>query len=101
MLTGRFSHRVYIAYSIVYCVGTILSMQIPFVGFQPVQSSEHMAALGVFGLCQLFSFYEYTRSKLSAEQFQSLFKSLTIFVGGIALAAGIVLSITGSMYIYI
>ena len=60
MLTGRFSHRVYIAYSTVrgslcysvcikchclqvYCLGTILSMQIPFVGFQPVQSSEHMA----------------------------------------------------------
>ena len=27
----------------VYCLGTILSMQISFVGFQPVQSSEHMA----------------------------------------------------------
>ena len=27
----------------VYTVGTILSMQISFVGFQPVQSSEHMA----------------------------------------------------------
>lgn len=42
MITGRFSHRIYIAYSTLYCVGTILSMQIPFVGFQPVQSSEHM-----------------------------------------------------------
>lgn len=42
MATGRFSHRIYIAYSILYCLGTILSMQISFVGFQPVQSSEHM-----------------------------------------------------------
>lgn len=42
MITGRFSHRIYVAYSILYCVGTILSMQISFVGFQPVQSSEHM-----------------------------------------------------------
>lgn len=42
MMTGRFSHRIYIAYSILYCLGTILSMQISFVGFQPVQSSEHM-----------------------------------------------------------
>lgn len=42
MVTGRFSHRIYIAYSTLYCVGTILSMQISFVGFQPVQSSEHM-----------------------------------------------------------
>ena len=42
MVTGRFSHRIYVAYSTLYCVGTILSMQISFVGFQPVQSSEHM-----------------------------------------------------------
>lgn len=42
MVTGRFSHRIYVAYSILYCLGTIFSMQIPFVGFQPVQSSEHM-----------------------------------------------------------
>lgn len=42
MLLGRFSARVYVAYSTLYCIGTILSMQISFVGFQPVQSSEHM-----------------------------------------------------------
>lgn len=42
MATGRFSHRIYVAYSILYCLGTVLSMQISFVGFQPVQSSEHM-----------------------------------------------------------
>ena len=43
MVTGRFSHRIYVVYTTVYCLGTILSMQISFVGFQPVQSSEHMA----------------------------------------------------------
>jgi asparagine N-glycosylation enzyme membrane subunit Stt3 len=42
MVTGRFSNRIYVAYSVVYCLGTVLSMQISFVGFQPVQSSEHM-----------------------------------------------------------
>lgn len=42
MITGRFSHRIYVAYSTLYCIGTILSMQISFVGFQPIQSSEHM-----------------------------------------------------------
>lgn len=34
MFTGRFSHRIYVAYCTVYCLGTILSMQISFVGFQ-------------------------------------------------------------------
>ena len=49
IITGRFDHSIYIAYSTVYVLGTILSMQIPFVGFGPIQTSEHMAALGVFG----------------------------------------------------
>lgn len=48
MATGRFSHRIYVAYSTLYCVGTILSMQISFVGFQPVQSSEHMLVSRIY-----------------------------------------------------
>lgn len=53
MVTGRFSHRIYVAYSTVYCIGTILSMQISFVGFQPVQTSEHMMVC----MIRLFEFY--------------------------------------------
>lgn len=34
------------AYSTFYVVGLVLSMQIPFVGFQPIRTSEHMAAAG-------------------------------------------------------
>lgn len=46
LLMQRYSKRVYIAYSTFYIVGLILSMQIPFVGFQPIRTSEHMAAAG-------------------------------------------------------
>ncbi|KAJ4927994.1 hypothetical protein JOQ06_015794 [Pogonophryne albipinna] len=46
MLMQRYSKRVYIAYSTFYIVGLVLSMQIPFVGFQPIRTSEHMAAAG-------------------------------------------------------
>lgn len=97
MLTGRFSHRIYVAYSAVYCIGTILSMQISFVGFQPVQSSEHMAALGVFGLCQIHAFVDYIRSKLNKEQFGILFRSLVLFTGGVALAAFAIGTATGKI----
>jgi dolichyl-diphosphooligosaccharide--protein glycosyltransferase len=79
-------------------LGTILSMQISFVGFQPIQSSEHMAALGVFGLCQLISFYEYAKSKLSAEQFEVLFRAACVLLGGAVGLAALVLTITGSNY---
>lgn len=87
MITGRFSHRVYVAFSTVYCLGTILSMQISFVGFQPVQSSEHMAALGVFGLCQIHGFVDYLRSKMTKDNFNLLFKSLVLLVGGVLFGA--------------
>jgi len=47
ILMGRFSDRLYIAYSSWYAIGTLASMQVPFVGFQPVSTSEHMGALGI------------------------------------------------------
>ena len=34
------------AYTTFYILGLILSMQVPFVGFQPLRTSEHMAAAG-------------------------------------------------------
>lgn len=46
ILMGRYSSRLYVAYSTYYALGTLASMQIPFVGFMPVRTSEHMAALG-------------------------------------------------------
>ena len=46
VLMGRFTNRLYVAYSSWYAIGTLASMQVPFVGFQPVKTSEHMAALG-------------------------------------------------------
>lgn len=105
MLTGRFSHRIYVAYCSVYCLGTILSMQISFVGFQPVQSSEHMAAFGVFGLCQIHAFVDYVRSRMPHEHFQLLFKSVVLVaaigvstVGGILTFTGKISPWTGRFY---
>ncbi len=46
-LMGRFTSRLYVGYSSWYAIGTLASMQVPFVGFQPVRTSEHMCALGI------------------------------------------------------
>ena len=53
LVTGRYSMRLYIAYNCMYVLGMLLAMQIRFVGFQHVQSGEHMAAMGVFFLIQV------------------------------------------------
>ncbi|KAL1140305.1 hypothetical protein AAG570_000237 [Ranatra chinensis] len=97
MATGRFSHRIYIAYSTLYCVGTMLSMQISFVGFQPVQSSEHMLALGVFGLCQLHSFVDYLRSKLTSSDFEVLFRAMVAVTSALTIIIGTILTFTGKI----
>lgn len=97
MLTGRFSHRVYTAFSTVYCIGTVLSMQISFVGFQPVQSSEHMLAFGTFGLCQIHAFVDYVRSKLSKEQFDVLFRFMVMTILTIAVGFVAVLTLSGKI----
>lgn len=103
----------------VYVLGTILSMQISFVGFQPVQSSEHMAvshaplithythahvtlytlsqAFGLFGLCQIHAFVDYLRSKLSKSQFEFLFKTLALIVAVGVVIVGGTLTFLGSI----
>ncbi|EHB08821.1 Dolichyl-diphosphooligosaccharide--protein glycosyltransferase subunit STT3B [Heterocephalus glaber] len=84
LLMQRYSKRVYIACSTFYIVGLILSMQIPFVGFQPIRTSEHMAAAGVFELLQAYAFLQYLRDRLTKQEFQ------TLFFLGVSLAAGAV-----------
>jgi dolichyl-diphosphooligosaccharide--protein glycosyltransferase len=46
------------------------SSQIPFVGFQPVRTSEHMAFIGVFGLLQLIAFAYFVRQYMEEKNFQ-------------------------------
>ncbi|KAL6051718.1 oligosaccharyl transferase stt3 subunit [Balamuthia mandrillaris] len=95
LITGRYSNRLYVAYTTFYSLGTLLAMQISFVGFQPVQSSEHMAALGVFGLLQLFYFINWVRSFLPAESFKVIF-NLVIVTGAAVLGLGVVVgTLTG------
>ncbi|KAF8737291.1 hypothetical protein AX14_013140 [Amanita brunnescens Koide BX004] len=89
ILMGRFSNRLYVAYSSWYAIGTLASMQVPFVGFQPVRTSEHMAALGVFGLLQIVAFAQLVRSHISSRQFETLL-FFSVIASGILGALAIV-----------
>lgn len=95
MVIGRFSHRVYIAYSVFYIMGTIMSMQIPFVGFQPIRTSEHMAAAGTFCLLQAVAFLTYTRTKMSKAQFKRFFVVAGTVAAGLVFAAVVGLTYAG------
>lgn len=81
ILMGRYSSRLYVGYCSWYSIGTLASMQVPFVGFQPVRTSEHMGALGVFGLLQIVAFIQLVRSHVSSKQFQNLLLGSAILAG--------------------
>ncbi|KAG5990576.1 oligosaccharyl transferase stt3 subunit [Claviceps spartinae] len=82
---GRYSTRLYVSYTTWYALGTIASMQIPFVGFLPVKTSEHMPALGIFGFLQLIGFIQYVRSAIPSRQFQTFLATILIATFGIGL----------------
>ncbi|KAF4765401.1 hypothetical protein HAV15_004044 [Penicillium sp. str.  len=92
---GRYSTRVYISYTTWYALGTLGSMQIPFVGFLPIRNSDHMSALGVFGLIQLVAFAEFIRAYLPGKQFQKLLTSMVLLTFGLGFVGLILLSVSG------
>lgn len=105
MVLGRFSHRLYISYSIFFVLGTVLAMQVRFVGFQAVQSSEHMLSYIVFGLVQAYALLGWLRSMMTAQQFAVFVKTSIFSVMGIgvvalvaATASGKIAPWTGRMY---
>ncbi|XP_076819857.1 dolichyl-diphosphooligosaccharide--protein glycosyltransferase subunit STT3B-like isoform X2 [Clavelina lepadiformis] len=105
LIMQRYSARVYVAYTTFFILGLLLSMQIPFVGFQPIRTSEHMASAGVFGLLQAYCFLDYIRSKTTKQQFRSLFVFLLflvcfiLFVGVVFLTyAGYIAPWSGRFY---
>ncbi|CAO1637466.1 unnamed protein product [Parajaminaea phylloscopi] len=97
VLMGRFSTRLYVAFSSYYVVGTLASMQVPFVGHNPVTTSEHMSALGVFGLLQLCAFAEFVRALVPSQQFKTLLRGAVAGIFMIAFSGFVVMSINGKI----
>ncbi|OJJ99509.1 glycosyltransferase family 66 protein [Aspergillus aculeatus ATCC 16872] len=92
---GRYSSRIYISYTTWYALGTLASMQIPFVGFLPIRNSDHMSALGIFGLLQLVAFADFVRGFIPGKHFQRLLTTMIIVVFGAAFVGLVVLTVSG------
>jgi dolichyl-diphosphooligosaccharide---protein glycosyltransferase len=92
---GRYSARVYISYTTWYALGTLASMQVPFVGFLPIRSSDHMSALGIFGLIQLVGFIQFLRGQLPSKQFQTLLVGTVFAVFVVSLLGLVALTVSG------
>jgi len=65
-------------------------MQIPFVQFLAITSSEHMASHGVFILVQFYKLSQFAKRYLGQESFNKLLRMAIIGLG-IVLGAGFIL----------
>jgi dolichyl-diphosphooligosaccharide--protein glycosyltransferase len=89
VLMGRFSNKVYIAYTLFYAIGTTLAIQIPVVGWTPLKSLEQLGPLVVFLGYQGLQVCEVIRKKYKMNRSQAF--KLRFQLGGAALAILIVL----------
>jgi dolichyl-diphosphooligosaccharide--protein glycosyltransferase len=94
---GQFSRQLYVAYSVFYILGSILAMQIPFVGFQVVTSSEHLASHAVFFYLQAYMLSEWFRSKVGEQVYKSLVKLALISAASLCILYVLFVSLTGRM----
>jgi len=72
VLLGRFSTKVYKAYSLFYVIGTTLAIQVPVVGWTPLKSLEQLGPAAVFLGFQVLQFCEMQKMKRKFSRFQAI-----------------------------
>ncbi|XP_001641089.2 dolichyl-diphosphooligosaccharide--protein glycosyltransferase subunit STT3B [Nematostella vectensis] len=95
LLMGRFNMKIYVSYSTFYITALIMSMQVPFVGFQPIRTSEHMAAAGTFALLQAYAFLMYVKEKVSWSDIKNLVVFGAVACAGLVFACVVALTYMG------
>ena len=85
VLMGRFSTKVYLAYSLFYFVGTALAVQIPVVGWAPLKSLEQLGPCAVFLGYQGLQLCEVIRRKQKLTRAQAFQLRLKVASAGLGL----------------
>lgn len=83
------------AYSTFFILGLLFSMQIPFVGFQPVRTSEHMASAGVFLLLNAYAFLKYIQNFMTRSDFKTFFLTAVVSAAGVVFLGVVLLTYAG------
>ncbi len=98
LVLGRFTSRHYVVYSVWYVIGTLFCLNIPFVNFGAVMSSEHMGSHFVFLITTAYMAVNYFSRLAPPGTLKFLSKLLitTTIVGFLVVFA--FLSLTGKTY---
>mmetsp|Transcript_2258 Transcript_2258/g.3124 ORF Transcript_2258/g.3124 Transcript_2258/m.3124 type:complete len:892 (+) Transcript_2258:89-2764(+) len=83
---GRYSSRLYVAYTTFYTIGSLCAMQVPFVGFNVVKQAECAASHGVFVLVQVYAVINWLVRAVDAKVLKQLVVTAAfLFVGTVAM----------------
>ena len=85
VLFGRFSTKLYRAYTSFYVVGTLLAIQIPVVGWAPLKSVEQLGPFAVFLGFQLLQFCEIQKRRNNLSTKQTWVLRVKVFASAAAL----------------
>jgi dolichyl-diphosphooligosaccharide--protein glycosyltransferase len=77
---GRYSNRLYVAYSVFYTLGSLMAMTVPFVGFNVINQAECAASHGVFIAVQVFALASHIMGIVDAKLIRRLFTTLALGV---------------------
>ncbi len=97
ILGGRYSSRLYIAYSVFYALGSLMAMTVPFVGFNVINQAECAASHGVFLAVQVFAVVAYLYTVVDAALIRSLFTTLALLFVAVVAFGLIALQLLGKI----
>ncbi|OWZ19664.1 Dolichyl-diphosphooligosaccharide-protein glycosyltransferase [Phytophthora megakarya] len=92
LLSGRYSAKVYVAYSTFYPLATLGAMQVPFIGFNAVLKGENAGSHGVFALLQAYAFMQWLSTKIPKEHFMRLLRTC-LSVGAAIVGSSLLLAL--------
>lgn len=92
LLSGRYSAKVYVAYSTFYALATLGAMQVPFIGFNAVLKGENAGSHGVFVLLQAYAFLQWLSTRMPKEHFSRLLHAC-LSAGAAALGSGLLVAL--------
>ena len=98
VLFGRFSTKVYIAYTFFYVVGTSLAIQIPVVGWSPLKSLEQLGPFAVFLGYQLLHYCEIQRKQKKMTRKEAWKFRVQVFLGALAFVSLLVVLVIPKSY---
>ena len=94
---GRYSSRLYIAYSCFYTLGSLMAMTVPFVGFNVINQAESAGAHGVFIAIQVYAVVSYLMGIVGVEKLKKLLTTLAFVIVGIFAFLLIALQLSGKL----